>query len=386
MRILFDARKISPQATGVGYVQKKLLEQLITYNDLEIIAFTRKGINKIFDPPPPSNLTIHETEDDTDYFGLKRVLFEQLKIPKLINKYNPDILHLTNGFGVPILINKRNLKIVLTVHDLIPLTQYKELMSPLNNLIFKTLFSYGIKNADSVVTVSKFTSIDVKKYFPDVKNINIAYNGIELFPNLSHFDEVWSNLQKKYNINQEYIIYIGGFAPRKNVLRLLEAYNKLIKEKKCGYQLLLCGKFTKNKDISNQLEKIIQYIKLNSLQKKVRLIGYLNLDEKYALLKQAKFFAYLSLYEGFGLPVLEALSVRTPTLTSKYSAMEEVANKYALYANSNSINDILDKMIVMLSKYEYFKYLTNNASKELIPFYSWRSTGIKYYEIYKKIL
>jgi len=387
MRILFDARKISPQATGVGYVVKKLLEELLKFNELEIIAFTKKGVNKIFnDSPPPSNLIIHETKDDSEYFGLKRILFEQIEIPKLIEKYNPDILHLTNGFGVPLFINRKNLKIVLTVHDLIPLTPYKELMSPLNNLIFKILFSYGMKKADVAITVSKFTADDVKKYYPLAKNIKVAYNGIDPPQKINDPGEVWSNLQKKYEINKEFILYIGGFAPRKNVLRLLEAFNRLKKEKKYDYQLLLCGKFTKNKDISDQLEKIIQYIKLNSLQKKVRLIGYLNLDEKYALLKQAKFFAYLSLYEGFGLPVLEALSVRTPTLTSKYSAMEEVANKYALYANSNSINDILDKMIVMLSKYEYFKYLTNNASKELIPFYSWRSTGIKYYEIYKKIL
>src|SRR3989344_6113488 len=164
MRILFDARKISPQATGVGYVVKKLLEELLKFNELEIIAFTKKGVNKIFnDSPPPSNLIIHETKDDSEYFGLKRILFEQIEIPKLIEKYNPDILHLTNGFGVPLFINRKNLKIVLTVHDLIPLTPYKELMSPLNNLIFKILFSYGMKKADVAITVSKFTADDVKK-------------------------------------------------------------------------------------------------------------------------------------------------------------------------------------------------------------------------------
>src|SRR3989344_1709361 len=164
MRVLYDARKITLQATGVGYVVKKLLEELLKFRDLEIIAFTKKGVNKIFDDSaPPDNLTIHETTDDSEYFGLKRILFEQLQIPKLIEKYKPDILHLTNGFGVPLFINKKNLRIILTIHDLIPLTPFKELMSPLSNLLFKVLFSAGIKKADSVVTVSKFTANDVKK-------------------------------------------------------------------------------------------------------------------------------------------------------------------------------------------------------------------------------
>ena len=382
MRILYDARKITLQATGVGYVQKKLLEQLITYNDLEIIAFTRKGINKISDSPLPSNLTIHQSEDDTDYFGLKRVLFEQFEIPKLIDKYQPDFLHLTNGFGVPLFIKKNAPKIILTIHDLIPLTPYKELMSPLNNFIFKTLFTYGINKADAVVTVSKFTATDVKNYFPDVTNVYTSYNGIDTFPEITNIDKIWSSVQKKYNINREFILYIGGFAPRKNTLMLLEAYNRLLKEKKYDYLLLLCGKFTKNKDISDQIEKINQYVKLNNLQEKVRLIGYLNLDEKQALLKMAKFFVYLSLYEGFGLPILEALSVGTPILTSKNSVMEEVAGKYALFADPKSTTDISIKLNEILDKQNHYKKKAESAKMELIPKFNWKIAGEKYYQIY----
>ncbi|OGK08458.1 hypothetical protein A2767_00845 [Candidatus Roizmanbacteria bacterium RIFCSPHIGHO2_01_FULL_35_10] len=387
MRILFDARKISPQATGVGYVVKKLLGKLLKYKDLKITAFTKKGVNKIFDDTtPPNNLTIHETTDDSEYFGLKRVLFEQFEIPKLIEKYKPDIIHLTNGFGVPLFINKKNLKIVLTIHDLIPLTPYKELMSSFDNLLFKTLFSYGIKKADSVVTVSEFTADDVKKYYPYTKNINIVYNGIDLFRKINNFNDAWTNLQKKYNINQEYILYIGGFTPRKNVLRLLESYNKLIKEKKRNFQLLLCGKITNNKDILTQLKKINEFIHLNNLQNKVRVIGYLKPDEKTVILSRAKYFAYLSLYEGFGLPILEALAAGTPVITSKNSVMEEVAEKYACYANPINSKDILVKMQEMLQNYGYYKKLAESAIIELIPKFNWKFSGEKYYQIYKSLL
>lgn len=386
MRILYDARKVTPDATGVGYVVEKLLEQLLKHKDLEIIAFTRKGVTQLPKLINYKNLIVHETEDDTEYFGLKRIIFEQTVIPNLIKKYSPDILHLTNGFGVPLFFANKKPKIVLTVHDLIPLTSYKELMYPFINLLFKILFSYGINKADAIVTVSKFTADDVEKYFPNAKNIHVVYNGIDSFQKLNNFDEVWSNLQKKYNINQEYILYIGGFAPRKNVLRLLESYNNLTKDKKYKYQLLLCGKFTKNKDIQTQLNNINKFIFSNNLQNQVRLVGYLNLDEKQVLLSKAKFFTYLSLYEGFGLPVLEALSVGTPVLTSKNSAMEEVANKYSLYAKSNNVHDIVGKMINMLLEYSRYKKLAKESEKKLIPSYNWQSAGEKYLNIFENLL
>jgi glycosyltransferase involved in cell wall biosynthesis len=386
MRILYDARKISRQAMGVGYVVKKLLEQLVAYKDLEMIAFTRKGVKNIFCSPFPQNLIVHETDDDSEYFGLKRVLFEQNIIPRLIDKYNPDILHLTTGFGAPLFFSKKNLKIVLTIHDLIPLTKYKELMSAIDNFIFKILFTYGVKKADAIVTVSKFTGNDVKKCFPNVEKIYTAYNGIEPIKKINNFDEIWSNLQKKYNIKQEFILYIGGFAPRKNVLRLLEVYNKLVKDKKYICQLLLCGKFTKNRNIQNQLNKINQFITSNNLQNQVRLIGYLNLDEKCVLLSKAKIFVYLSLYEGFGLPILEASSVAVPTITSKNSVMEEIAQEYACYADPINNLNILSSIYKVFKNYHHYKIMAESAKINLIPKYSWLIAGEKYYNIYTNLL
>ena len=114
--------------------------------------------------------------------------------------------------------------------------------------------------------------------------------------------------------------------------------------------------------------------------------SYLNFDEKYILLSKAKFFAYLSLYEGFGLPVLEALSVGTPVLTSKNSVMEEVADKYSLYAKSNNITDIVGKMINMLLEYSKYKELAKESEKKLIPSYNWQSAGEKYFNIFKNLL
>ena len=122
------------------------------------------------------------------------------------------------------------------------------------------------------------------------------------------------------------------------------------------------------------------------MQNKVRVIGYLKPDEKTVILSRAKYFAYLSLYEGFGLPILEALAAGTPVITSKNSVMEEVAEKYACYANPINSKDILVKMQEMLQNYGYYKKLAESAIIELIPKFNWKFSGEKYYQIYKSLL
>src|SRR3989338_8746327 len=388
MKVLYDARKIAKDQVGVGNVVEKILRELLNYQDLQIVAFTRKGTTLLPSVGTSPNLTVHETSDDTQFFGPKRLWIEQTYIPKIIDRYQPDILHLTNGFSVPLFLNKKNkrLKIVSTIHDVIPFTPYKELMNEMNQFLFTKLFRYSIQMADKVVAVSQFTANDIKTYFPKVKDVAVIYNGIDPFPQITDEAKMWNVIKEKYQINDEFILYIGGFAPRKNVLNLIKAYTLFIEKTNSPLNLVLAGKFSRNKDIQDNIQNVLKFIQGHQLSQRVKIVKYLEIPEKVLLLKKARIFVYLSLYEGFGLPVLEALSAGTPTLTTKNSVMEEVAQKYSLYAEVQNSNDILDKMILMLSKYDFYKNLAFRASKELLPSYDWKAAGKKYYEIYKNIL
>jgi len=384
MRILYDARKITLQPMGVGYVVKKLLEQLLTNKDLEMIALTKKGIKNIFGPPLPQNLIIHETNDDSEYFGLKRVFFEQINLLKIINFYKPDLLHLTNGFSVPYLLNKKqaHLKILLTIHDLIPLTPFCEYMSKIDQFVFKNFLSYSVEQANMIVTVSETTKRDVYRYFPIAKNVQTITNGMEsLSQPIAEVEKNWPILKKKYKLEDDFICYIGSFSPRKNILSLIRAYYTICK-KFPSYQLVLCGRFSKNPDVQKILSQVRKFTKEKNLENNIKIIGYLSPLEKSVLLTKAKFFAYLSLYEGFGLPVLESLSVGTPVLTSKQSAMEEIAQRYALYADPNNIDDITKKMIEILTFYSDYKKKAELAKFNLVPQYNWKKTGKRYIEQY----
>lgn len=385
IRILFDGMSVREHPAGVGYVVFSLLKELLKYDNLEFILYTRKGITALPDSKSQyPNLIIHETGYPFSYFGLSRFQFEQIQLPRLIHQYKPDILHLTNSFGVPFFLNKEKnkLKIILTVHDLIPLTSYWELMSKIDRFLYKLSISVSISKADSIIAISNFTANDIKRYCPNIKNVSVISDGIRSLNIPDNFDSLWQNIKNKYHIDKEYILYLGGFAPRKNVLRLLEAYHSLRKTNEIDSQLILSGRFSNNSDIQKIIIKIENYIKYNNLQKDVLLIDYLSDNEKTILLSKAMFFVYPSLYEGFGLPVLEALSLGTPVLTSQNSAMEEIAQDYALYFDPKNINDLMEKFIYILNNYDIYKRLAQSAKINLIPQFSWKRIGELYNKIY----
>lgn len=389
MKILYDARKIVPRITGVGHVSESLLRELLEYKDLEIIAFTRKGIKELPQlSKTNSNLLIHETNDSSEYFEIKRLLFEQWSLPKLINLYKPDILHLTNGFSVPLFLDKEkyHLKIVSTIHDLIPLTSYWELMSLWDRFLYKRLLSYSIKKSDAVVAVSGATSDDIKKYFSSIQQVYVINNGVDFMEKPDGFKEKWFALKMKHGIIKNYIFYLGGFAPRKNVFNLLNAYFLLKQQGKIDYQLILGGKLSTNSDIKNNLGRISSFIKKNRLEKDVKIVGYVSPKEKEILYINSAFFAYISLYEGFGLPVLEAISAGKPVLTSKNSVMEKIIGKYALYANPNNVEDIAEKIEMMIKEYSFYKNQAEIARREILPNFNWKKAGEQYYFIYKELV
>ena len=392
IRILFDATPIKKDPAGVGYVALNLLKNLLTYKDLQLVVYTRKGLAAIPDIGVNThNLIIHETNHEFSYFGLGRFYFEQSYLPFLIKKYQPDILHLTTGFGVPILLNKKKLllKILLTIHDLIPLTKYWELMTLIDRIFYRFSLINSLAKSDAIVTISKTTAKDLNKFFPNtsVKNITTIYDAVKPLELPKNSPEIWTQLKKKYEVREQYLFYLGGFAPRKNVERLVVSFHKFINNGKTDYQLILSGRMasSRNEDIQKTIQNIRSYIDKNNLEDYIKMIDYVTLEEKAILFTKAKFFIFLSLYEGFGLPVLEAFSVGTPVITSKNTSMEEIAGNYALYCNPMDENDIVDKIEFMILEYETYKKKAQIAMKELVPKFNWKDAGEKYYHIYKML-
>lgn len=382
--ILVDGRTIKPNPSGVGNVVYNLLKQITRYKNLKIIVFTKKGVKEI---PGLKKIIVEETNFDYQFVGIKRFLFEQIILPKIIYKYKPHILHMTDSFGVPLLIPK-DLKVIITLHDLIPFTSYRELMNGFSFFLYKLSILFSLHRANKIGCVSKFTQKDLLRFLPKIKKEKtiVIYNGINKPKLINSFKT--KNILQKYGITDKYIFYIGGFSPRKNVLKVIKSFQIFLEQNKNRkYQLVLSGRISQaKKEIKNNIKKINNYLVSKKLFGQVLLLDYISSEEKIILLKNALFLVYLSLYEGFGLPVLEALSCGTPVITSKDSAMEEIAGNYALFADPKNEKNIYQKMTEIIENYSYYKKISNEARIKLIPRFNWKKNCKLYYKLYQSSL
>src|SRR3989344_9573748 len=168
MKILIDGRTITDNPSGVGYVVISLLKELSKEKDFEFVVLTRKGLPSI---PGLPNVQTYEMNQDYQFVGFNRFEFEQVQLPKIIRTVNPDIVHLTDSFGLPIL-RDRSIKYLLTLHDLIPMTQYRELMTKIGGIFYDISIRVSVNGADEIVCISDFTKRDLHRFFPSLKTKN----------------------------------------------------------------------------------------------------------------------------------------------------------------------------------------------------------------------
>jgi len=241
----------------------------------------------------------------------KRFLWEQLCLPKIIKTDCIDLLFMPLP-EVPVLTK---IPVVAVVHDLLPIK-----MSKYHSFKYKLFFYFALqtlRKARFIVTDSINTSNDFKK-LAIAKNIKVIYPGVNKSQR--------SQIDTPFSRYKPYILYIGGFAPYKNVLILLEAYSNLAKE--LPHRLIIAGW-----GAEKQLREIIQVIKSLHLEQKVVNLSWIAEEELFWLYSNCECFIFPSLYEGFGLPVLEAMSCGAPTICSNTSSLPEVCGEAVIYFN-----------------------------------------------------
>jgi len=234
--------------------------------------------------------------------------------PNTLKKYNFNIVHDVYHFG-PFLSLKKPKKI-LTVYDLTPLL-YPNTHKKSKVLMHKYLFPLILNKSNKIISISHHTKNDIIKHFKisenKIKVIHLAAN--ENYKPLDEKEII--NIKQKYNLNYSFILYVGTLEPRKNIPTLLKALYKL-KKQGIKHKLVITGKKGwKYKSIFETIEKL-------NLQEDVIFTGYVPDEDLPALYNAADLFVYPSLYEGFGLPPLEAMQCGTPVITSNTSSLPEV--------------------------------------------------------------
>ena len=321
MKIAMDARMI--KMSGIGtYIQN-----LIKENDYEVLLGNKDDISKF------SNQNI--IEFDSKIYGIK----EQLKFPyKKLKKEKIDILHVPH-YNIPIFYRGR---MITTIHDLTHLIYPEFLPNKFAYFYAKFMIWLALKKSQKVITDSENTKKDILERFKvNPEKIEVINCGVgKEFVKKSQ--EEISYLYERFNIpkNKKILMYVGNLKPHKNLERLLEAYSKI--EKKDETVLVLVGKAFEKYNVLEDKEKSL------NIEKNVIHTGIVTQDELVDLYNLADLFIFPSLYEGFGLPVLESLACGTPVICSNTSSIPEVGADKVVYFNPLDIDEIareIDKNI-----------------------------------------
>lgn len=265
-------------------------------------------------------------------------LWTQVGLARELWKYPPDVLFVP-AHTLPV-IRRKKIKTVVTIHDLgyEYLPQYHQFPQ---KLWLNRSTEYAVKHADRLVAVSEATKEDlINKLKAEEKKISVIYEGFGWdSPSKQTIQKPGITLLSHYGLQNDYLLFIGTIQPRKNLVRLIQAFAEVVKsayvqEHLPTLQLVLMGK-------KGWLhEDIFAEPARSGVSDRVKFLGHVPDTEAISLLKGAKCFVYPSLFEGFGIPIIEAQSVNTVVVTSKKKPMTEVGGDACEYVDPESVEDI----------------------------------------------
>ena len=275
-------------------------------------------------------------------------LSNQLKLQGVLKKLDVDVYHSTN-FMIPLFLDKK-IKVVITIHDLIPWL-YPEFTPKAKktkfNWLFKAVMKKAVKRADRIIAVSENTAQDIQKCFNiSGDKIRVVYNGIE-----QEYFNAAKNTKKTSNpisdkLEKGYILFVGRSEPYKNLLGLVKAYDILVKKYNIPNKLLIVG------ERDPRYPQVPELVDKLGLKDKVIFFGYAEQKEVMGLYLNAGVLAMPSFYEGFGLPVTEAMACGVPVVVSNTPALVEVAGCSALVVDPKNINEIAGALYKVLTDKE----------------------------------
>ena len=248
---------------------------------------------------------------------------------------------------LPFGIGKMKLKKVVTIHDLIFL-HFPHFYKPIDRWIYTQKSRYACQNADTIIAISEQTKRDIIHFFKiDESKIEVLYQDCDasFYMPIPQFSlEI---VQKKYGLVSPFILCVGTIENRKNQLTLVKAFAK-IREKNHSLKLVLIGRKTE------YFMKIKDFVRKNDLEKHIIFLENIPFKDLPSIYKLAEIFVYPSLFEGFGIPVLEAMNSGVPVITTKGTCMEEVGEEACLYFDGKNV-DKLAKMILDITQNETTK-------------------------------
>lgn len=328
MKIAIDLTSLSYHMTGIERYAACVSEQMLIQDDKnEYCLLFRNSVYPVF-----TKYIDGERVKSVILSGDNKLLFFQIILSRALNRIDAD-KYLFFAFTSPILFRKKG--IINTIHDM-GAWDSSESMKMLQKFYWQTNIKCSASVSEKIITVSNFSKGRISKIlkFPDEKIhvINSAvYEGVT-----KDYGIPFEKIKEKYKLPDKYILTLSTLEPRKNMVLLLEAFSRVKND--CGYNLVLVGRKGWKMD-----EVIDKYNK----DGRIHITGFVDDEHISVIYKNAMCFVFPSLYEGFGLPPIEALSLGTPVISSDAASMPEILRKQATFFKSNDIK-ALEKLLINL--------------------------------------
>ncbi len=335
MKIGFDAKRALNNNSGLGNYSRYIIHSADKYSKHQLYLFSPKAQQRHTDDL--SNLqavTFVSPKSKNKLVGAYWRSFGQVKD---IKNLELDVFHgLSNE--LPLSIKKSSVAKVVTIHDLIFL-RFPELYKPLDRKIYNKKFRQACEDADKIIAISEQTKEDILHYYQIDKNkIEVIYQDCDVQFHTQPTSTQLENVRKKHDLPDHFLLSVGTIEERKNQLLILKALKNIQ-----DISLVLVGRTTPYQD---ELEAFIEQHGLNH---RVTFINNVNWEDLPAIYSLATIFVYPSIFEGFGIPIIEAQNLSTPVVTSTGSCFAETGGDGALYSDpqkaielAKNINTILD--------------------------------------------
>lgn len=377
-QIGFDVSQTGKNKAGCGFFAESLITHLTHVDTANLYHlyptfgnhFWDSEYNKTFFVKSPH---VHRGKSHTSLKDAKNY-WENVPSDWMDHLGNVDIIHANNFFCPPKL---NNCRLVYTLYDL-SFIENPEYTTEHNRIAcFNGVYNASL-NADYIIAISNYSRNHFLETFPHfpAERISVVYPASRYDSNTlsSQTPSTLKNL-----IPQKFWLNVGTLEPRKNIIHLLETYAKLKKLHRDTYPLVLAG------GKGWLMDNINHIIEKNNLEDSVIMLGYVNNQELQWLYQNCYFFVYPTLFEGFGLPVLEAMTLGAPVITSNISSIPEITHDAALLINPTDENNLLDAMCQAYTQPELGHLLKEKGLLQAKKF-SWQTTAKNVLEIYQQLM
>jgi len=377
MRIGFNSEKILQRTTGVGCYAYNLIKHLLAQDkENRYFLFFHSDTNNCSEANWMEGDNVEIDSVFSEDSNVRRIIWEQLTLPKLANEKGLDIFHYVDH---SLSIISKPVPTVITVHDL-AFFRHPEAYT-MSRRVYKSLISRpSIRRANKIITVSEYTKQEVLELTGvDPGKVHVVHNGINDEFRLIQDREPVDRFIREHSLPPRYILFVGTLQPRKNVVGLIKSYALLMERKAVPHHLVICG------EKGWIFDEIFMEVERSRLNDRVRFIESIPHEHLPYLYNGAELFVYPSLFEGFGLPLLEAMRCGVPVVASSTTSMPEVVGDAGVLIDPNDVEGFAQSMEEILCDGELAADLARRGLERSREF-SWDKCARQTLDIYRSMV